>query len=70
MVMIMCPDRLKLWRRGTAMRRLTTSRFKLNRRMSNMKSLPQSAVDIRQNAAALGHRHLGDRHMARQSMRL
>ena len=70
MPMVVCPNRFKLRRSGTAIRRLTAGRFKLNGRVSDMEAIPQSTINTRQNAAALGHRHLGDRDMTGESMRL
>ena len=52
------------------MRGLTSRRFKLNRRMRDMKAIAQSTVDPCQNVSAFGHRHLGDRYVAGERMRL
>src|SRR5258708_30420532 len=64
------PNRLQLRRRAAPMGSLATRRFKLNRRMRDTKAVAQSAVDAIKNAAALRHRHLRDRDMARKSIPL
>ena len=70
MVMSMRPDGLQLRRRAAPMGGLTTRYFKLDRRMRDVKTITQSAVDAREDVTAFGHRHLGNRHVARQSMGL
>src|ERR1700674_252683 len=70
MMVPMRPNRLQLGRCAAPMGGLAARYFKLNRRMRNTKPLAQSAIDAGENVATLGHRHLGNRNVARQSMRL
>ena len=70
MMVAMRPNHLQLRRRAAPMGGLAARRFKLNRRMRNTKPVAQSAVDAGENIAALRHRHLGNRNVARQRMRL
>ena len=49
----MRPNHLQLGRRAASMGGLAAGRFKLNRRMQNMKALAQSAIDSGQNLTAL-----------------
>ncbi len=59
-------DRLQLWRSAATMSGLAANGFKLNGRMVNVKTFAQRRVDAFKNAAALRHRHLGDRNVTRQ----
>ncbi len=68
MMVPMRPHRLQLRRRAAPMGGLAARRFKLNRRVRDVKAVSQRAVDAVKNAAALRHRHLRNRHMTRQSM--
>ena len=68
MMVTMRSNRLKLRRSAAPMGGLAARRFKLNRRVRDMKPVTQSAVDAGENVATLRHRHLGNRNVARQSM--
>src|SRR5882757_8599260 len=70
MPMRMRPNNLEFRRRAASMNGLAARRFKLNRRMRNMKPVAQSTIDAGEYVATLRHRHLGNRNVARQSMRL
>src|ERR1700727_87868 len=69
-MMAMRPHSRKLRWGGAAMRRLAADRLELNRSVSDMKLIAQRTVDPSKNAAALRHRHLGNRNMTGQRMRL
>src|SRR5580704_11155893 len=70
MMVAVPPNRFQLRRRAAPMGGLAARRFKLNRRMHDTKPVAQSTVDAGENVATLRHRHLGNRNVARQSMRL
>ena len=53
MVMSMRPDGLQLRRRAAPMGGLTTRYFKLDRRMRDVKTITQSAVDAREDVTTL-----------------
>ena len=70
MVMSMRSDGLQLRRRAAPMGGLTTRYFKLYGRMRDVKTITQSAFDTCEDVTTFRHRHLGNRNVARQSMRL
>ena len=53
-------DGLERGRSAAAMEGLAAGGFELDRGVVNVEAVAQGAVDAVEDAAALGHRHLGD----------
>src|ERR1700761_9001866 len=68
--MSVCPDFFGLRRGCATMSGLAVGYLKLDGGMGDLEAVTQGAFDIRQNVAALGHRHLSDGDVAGECVRL
>src|ERR1700733_11872950 len=68
--MSVCTDFFGLRRGCTTMGGLAVCDLKLDGGVSDLEAVPQGAFDIRQNIAALGHRHFSDGDVACEGVRL